>query len=381
MSHDRIASLSIEHFNRLPKMGKPSVNTEWTVLCCIVKENTLDDNFEVVSLGTGSKCIGKSKMSATGDVLNDSHAEVVCRRAFLCYVYEQINLGTSDVFTLELGECSLNSFIKFHFFTTHVPCGDAAIFPKQDATEFGTVVADEYVHDAKKPRLDDIYRTGAKSIPGGGQDSHLQGAEYHALGVVRTKPGRGDPTLSVSCSDKLAKWYHLGIQGALLSLLLVHPIYLSSFTIANGTPFDEKSLLRALYGRFGEDAERAVIGRSSINFSFAKDVSKRPCPASIVWFKCSTGSHEVAIEGLKQGVTKKNRHARSARLQICKIEMFRRFLTAAEFLRLPSCKNFVFYDDAKADAKDYQRKWAALKVDKFKSWTSKDGKLQHFVLD
>ena len=33
-----------------------------------------------------------------------------------------------------------------------------------------------------------------------------------ATGVLRRKPGRGDATLSMSCSDKLAKWCCLGIQ-------------------------------------------------------------------------------------------------------------------------------------------------------------------------
>jgi hypothetical protein len=32
------------------------------------------------------------------------------------------------------------------------------------------------------------------------------------LGVVRRKPGRGAATLSVSCSDKLARWSLLGVQ-------------------------------------------------------------------------------------------------------------------------------------------------------------------------
>ena len=32
------------------------------------------------------------------------------------------------------------------------------------------------------------------------------------VGSMRRKPGRGDPTLSMSCSDKLARWACLGVQ-------------------------------------------------------------------------------------------------------------------------------------------------------------------------
>lgn len=94
----------------------------------------------------------------------------------------------------------------------------------------------------------DLHRTGAKCAPGGKQDPLKPGLGYHTIGVLRTKPGRGDPTLSMSCSDKIMKWNILGCQGALLSHFMMSPIYLSSVVLGR-CPCDVLALRRGIYER------------------------------------------------------------------------------------------------------------------------------------
>lgn len=71
---DKIAEKIYDKFDALGKTGKPIDGCEWTLLAGFVTEN--GGKLEVVSLATGTKCIGSKAMCTDGLILNDSHAEV-----------------------------------------------------------------------------------------------------------------------------------------------------------------------------------------------------------------------------------------------------------------------------------------------------------------
>ncbi|XP_034242468.1 tRNA-specific adenosine deaminase 1 [Thrips palmi] len=436
---DCVAKASHAAYTSLPKNGKPQPGKEWTLLASVLEaDSTLpsDDhphpNLKVVALGTGTKCIGQSKMSQNGDILNDSHAEVIARRAFLRYLYsnilEALKGNTSSIFQLlkECGHFKLRPGISFHFYSSHTPCGDASIFPKEEelfdlgscvlksdndslpfAPNDGSAVNkndiegeniatglkrphccdDTEEETVSKKQKSDIYRTGAKCVPDEcKQDPKLPGSDYHVVGAVRTKPGRGDPTLSVSCSDKLLRWNCVGIQGALLSQILGSPIYLQSITIGGGCPYSEMALSRAIKTRaFCESANlppgyiisSPQLLQSCIPFPERKKPdAPRPCSSSIVWCCVQERPHEVAVNGHRHGVTKKMQATSAGRLLISKKDLFHQFMVCSQ----RQVTN-VTYSESKLGADAYYKAWCSILTATGLVWTKKPKFLKDFTCE
>lgn len=300
---NKINKLCVDCFKALPKTGKPQQGQEWTVLSCFVQENTKSEMLEVVSLGTGTKCIGANELSPNGDILNDCHAEVMARRGLIRYLYDQIAecQKTDNIFKFDKTSTKfiLSSEIEYHFYTTHAPCGDASIFDRN----IHVVIEDEPAE--KKTKIENVENrevlsnfTGAKlfspSLDKSGDDDLMA----QDKGAVRVKPGRGIRTLSISCSDKLAKWNVMGVQGALLMSLIDRPVYIKTFVYGTNTICDDDATKRAIWSRFDYliDSNVFTVHRPTILkaddestiFEHTRpeiDCNLQPCPSSIVWCK------------------------------------------------------------------------------------------------
>lgn len=386
---DKVARLCIEKYAKLSKTGKPS-NNEWTVLSGIILKS-YNGELSLVALATGTKCLGELELLNTevynrGCRLSDSHAEILARRAFIRYLYDQIDLllacAESQVFVVDKEKkIRLREGTSFHFFSSQTPCGDCSIFPKESFDEDQAPPIKLRKRDDGSA-IKDIYRTGAKCVKNEVyRDRRLPGADYHVVGPLRTKPGRGDPTLSLSCSDKMAKWNILGLQGSLLSLL-IPKINMESITIGGDCPFSLEAMERGLYRRFGEDIPTLKILRAKLSFTEKKGPDRRqPCPTSIIWCAVRERDTEIAVGGRKQGATKKKK---GSNLLVSRRAVFETFLKVCDKYQNIDCNTRhpkkITYLDCKASSTNYRNSWNKLKSESFRAWPSKSSCLQMFVL-
>ncbi|XP_059219442.1 uncharacterized protein LOC106089264 [Stomoxys calcitrans] len=231
---DMVENLVLSRYEQLVRPCPQFAN--YKSLAAIVMTRNLDfENANVIAVATGTRCLESRNIDRSGRALNDTHAEVMAKRCLMQYLYTQLKIHCdpqweeNSIFVRNPSGLqyafSLKSEIHFHLYSSTVPCGDAA--KHNDDTHpynwHGKLRTKVHGSRFTKPIHNQLVPQIWNDIKHGGR-----------------------PLYIMSCSDKIARWNVLGIQGSLLSNL-VEPIYLHSIVL--GTAFNTPNVYRALCGR------------------------------------------------------------------------------------------------------------------------------------
>lgn len=203
-------------------------------------------------------------LSVSGGAVNDCHAEVVARRCLCEYLYKQLELHTEDSSAESILEPIKKGFklkqgIQFHLYINTAPCGDARIFSPHEENES----VDKHPNRRARGQLRTKIESGEGTIPVKSNEGIqtwdgvlmvrfstftiiLARSEETPFSHTMYPKFQGQRLLTMSCSDKIARWNVLGVQGALLSHF-IEPIYFHSIVL--GSLLNPSHMYRAVCGR------------------------------------------------------------------------------------------------------------------------------------
>uniref|UniRef100_A0A8C7UL67 Adenosine deaminase RNA specific B2 (inactive) n=1 Tax=Oncorhynchus mykiss TaxID=8022 RepID=A0A8C7UL67_ONCMY len=300
---------------------------------------------QVVSLGTGTKCISGECVSDQGWAVNDCHAEVTTRRAFLRFLYAQLELflcnrpGSLEqsIFVRDKESVyRLRDGILFHMYVSSSPCGDARLNCPYEIT--ATHQSGYRFVRKLRCHLRMKMEGGEGTLP----VSVLRANQKWDRRLPREAP------VTMSCTDKIARWNILGLQGSLLSHL-VEPVYLHSLTV--GSLCHTGHLGRTMARRMGHIAplpssyrrNRLLLGLSS---SEGRQPGKSPS-FSVNW---SAGDGELEVVDVSTG-----RKDSGTPSRLCKRSFFTRWERLHHQVSYKMEEAMKTYCGAKMAAGAYQR--------------------------
>lgn len=325
----RIRNATFQAYNKLNNGGKPQPH-EWTVLGSIVLEK--EGSLEVVCMATGTKCVGAKSLSTEGFVVNDCHAEVLCRRAFVHYLLKEVQDFRSGNLDCILEPCKeglrlqVKKGHRFYMYISQSPCGCGSEYPAANGKRTAMEIHLAKQRNSKRVHLEGKVDSDDDDDGAGAGDNdenfHHSGAKPICSSNpdpvgLSTKPGRGDPSRSYSCSDKLCLWNHLGLQGSLLSSL-VTPVYLTGIVISGS--WDECRMKKALVDRIEvslpppfhkneiqlfRDEEAVPFSESEVMKRLSGKLKMSACGSAIVWNAHGLRESLIAGQGVKLGTNLK----------------------------------------------------------------------------
>lgn len=203
----------------------------------------------------------------------------------------------------------MKSKYSFHLYINTAPCGDARIFAPHEEEADQT---DRHPNRQSRGLLRTKIESGEGTIPIKAGADNIQTWD----GVLQ-----GERLRTMSCSDKIARWNIIGLQGALLSHFM-EPVYLESIVL--GSLFSATHMYRAVCGRIEQTVQGLPppfkLNQPKMNQGSSTE-SRQPqkAPTIAVNWDCEEDQLEVlnAMTGRQEGDT-------SSRL--CKRKFLARFV-------------------------------------------------------
>ncbi|RHY15556.1 hypothetical protein DYB36_012566 [Aphanomyces astaci] len=238
-TEDGVAAAALAWFRKTIPDKKHALN-EHTIFSAIVLHETqigddadaTHERFQVLSAGTGTKCVGVSGLCRDGFVVADSHAEAVCRRSFLRYLYQdQKHMPPDSIFefapvdsTTLVGPLQrrrrLKPSCRLYMYISEAPCGDGALYDLTDTTL-------EVIHESKlkKQKLDhpndevvtDALRRCMQRVEGPGCATYITTKHPFPLSRSATRTSASGLSLNwtfgLSSLDDASVEYTIGARG------------------------------------------------------------------------------------------------------------------------------------------------------------------------
>uniref|UniRef100_A0A673UIS9 Adenosine deaminase RNA specific B2 (inactive) n=1 Tax=Suricata suricatta TaxID=37032 RepID=A0A673UIS9_SURSU len=226
---DSVSQLVTQKFRELTA-GLASAHARHKALAGIVMSTGLDvRQAQVIVLSSGTKCISGEHINDQGLVVNDCHAEIVARRALVHFLYAQLELHLSkrredsehSIFERSKdGGYRLRDNVLFHLYVSTSPCGDARLHSPYEIT--ADLNSSKHIVRKLRGHLRTKIESGEGTVPVRGPSA------------VQTWDGvlLGEQLVTMSCTDKIARWNVLGLQGALLCHF-IEPVYLHSIIVGS----------------------------------------------------------------------------------------------------------------------------------------------------